>query len=80
MSFGNYIETPAANERFGASGGVTPPKVLCENESEYPAGTLVRPPPSPSRLTLEASSVPCSEIIIEKNIRQKTNYIYTSTN
>jgi hypothetical protein len=39
-------ETSAAayNERFGASGGVTPQKELCENESLQPAGTIVSPP------------------------------------
>jgi hypothetical protein len=46
------IKTPAANERFGASGGVTPQKRQCENESLQPATTAVSPPPSPSRRTM----------------------------
>jgi hypothetical protein len=46
---------PAANERFGASRGVTPQKMLCENESLCPATTAVSPPPSPSRRTLWAT-------------------------
>jgi hypothetical protein len=45
----------AGNERFGASGGVTPQKVLCVNESLSPATLAVSPPPSPSRRTLYAS-------------------------
>jgi hypothetical protein len=28
------IKTPASNEQFSASGGVTPQKMLCENEHE----------------------------------------------
>jgi hypothetical protein len=47
-----YEETPADNERFGASGGVTPQEKQSELASEYSAGTLVSPPPSPSRRTL----------------------------
>jgi hypothetical protein len=33
----------AGNERFGASGGVTPQKVLCESESLAPATPAVFP-------------------------------------
>jgi hypothetical protein len=36
---------PAPNERFGASGGVTPQKVSCEDERLQPATTAVSPPP-----------------------------------
>jgi hypothetical protein len=59
---------PADNERFGASGGVTPQKELCENESLSPATMAVSPPPSPSRRTLAAT--------IDNN-RQNANIIRT---
>jgi hypothetical protein len=58
---------PADNERFGASGGVTPQKVLCELASECPAGTVVFPPPTPSRRTLSASS----ESAVDNEVERK---------
>jgi hypothetical protein len=40
------IMETAYNERFGASGGVTPQEKQCEFASEYPAGMAVSPPPA----------------------------------
>jgi hypothetical protein len=40
---------PALNERFCESGGVCPPKHLCEFASSPPAQAFVIPPPSQSR-------------------------------
>jgi hypothetical protein len=56
---------PADNERFGASGGVSPQEKQCELASEYPATTVVSPPPSPSRRTLCVSP----ENVVEKVFR-----------
>jgi hypothetical protein len=42
-------KSAAANERFHASGGVSPQTVLWEFGSVSPARTFVKPPPSPSR-------------------------------
>jgi len=39
------IKTAAANERFGASGGVCPQTILCGFGSLSPARTFVEPPP-----------------------------------
>ena len=39
-------KSPAPNERFHASGGVLPQKVLREFESLSPARTFVEPPPA----------------------------------
>ena len=39
-------KTPAANERFHASGGVCPQTVLWELGSLSPARTFVEPPPA----------------------------------
>jgi hypothetical protein len=44
----------ASNERFGASGGVTPQKEPCKKERLCPATPSVNPPPSPSRRALAA--------------------------
>jgi hypothetical protein len=41
--------TPAANGRFGASGGVARPKVCGDFGSLSPVRAAVKPPPSPSR-------------------------------
>jgi len=38
-------ETPAPNERFGATAAVAPLKVTCELGSYYPAGSSVKPLP-----------------------------------
>jgi hypothetical protein len=59
----------ACNERFGASGGVTPQKVSCVNESLSPAITAVSPPPSPSRRTLSASGGQCGGTMKHENKR-----------
>ena len=40
---------PAPNERFHASGAVTPQTILYELARYYPAATAVDPPPAPSR-------------------------------
>jgi hypothetical protein len=37
------------NERFGVSGGVARPTVLCEFGSSSPVRAFVEPPPTPSR-------------------------------
>ena len=39
-------KTPAGNERFHASGGVCPQKVLWGFGSSSPARTFVEPPPA----------------------------------
>ena len=43
-------KTPAGNERFGASGAVTPQTILWELARYYPAASVVEAPPAPSRL------------------------------
>jgi hypothetical protein len=40
---------PSHNERFGASGAVTPQTILYKFARYYPAGTAVEAPPAPSR-------------------------------
>jgi len=47
-----YQKMPAANMRFGASGGVTPLNVSCELGRLYPARPLVFPATAPSRRTI----------------------------
>ena len=42
-------KTPADNERFGASGAVTPQTILYKFARYYPAGTVVEAPPASSR-------------------------------
>jgi hypothetical protein len=64
----------AANERFGASGGVSPQKSQCENESLSPATPAVSPPPSPSRRTLAASVGQPSGKQKRKKINDKQKY------
>jgi hypothetical protein len=48
-------ETPAANERFHASGGVCPQTILCEFASASPARTFVNPRLREAAGTLGAS-------------------------
>jgi hypothetical protein len=43
MNLWRYENSPALNERFGASGGVTPQKEQCKLASEYPATMAVSP-------------------------------------
>ena len=43
------VQTPAANERFGASGGMSRPTVCGDFESLSPVRAAVNPPPTPSR-------------------------------
>ena len=40
--------TPAGNERFGASGAVTPQTILWELARYYPAASVVEAPPAPN--------------------------------